>query len=80
MLREAAGLEVDFLLSCLSDLMQRLEAPELSPGGQLKEYMTYVTEVDVEAKAWWPHVPDDLELQHTYQLYALLSDLNRGSV
>lgn len=79
MLRDAADLEVDVLLSCLNDLLQRMAAAELPPGEELKEYMTYVTEIDVEAKPWWPLVPATLKLEHTHALYVLLSDLSRNS-
>ncbi len=51
---------------------------DLEPTEDLKEYLTYVTEDDLEAKAWWSLVPAELQLQHSYSFYRLLLELEAG--
>jgi hypothetical protein len=60
------------------DLLGRLVTKDLEPTEDLKEYLTYVTEDDLEAKAWWSLVPAELQLQHSYSFYRLLLELEAG--
>lgn len=75
MRREAASYDIGTLLSCLADLLPRLATPELTVSEPLKEYLTYVTDVDLEGASWWPRLPDALELQHAAATFALLTEL-----
>jgi len=39
-----------------------------------RRYVQYITEVDLDEQSWFAHVPDSLQLEHTFALFTLLSE------
>jgi len=52
---------------------EQLSAGTWPSSSNLKEYLGYSTEVDLETFEWFALIPDELELRHSYELYKVLS-------
>jgi hypothetical protein len=52
---------------------EQLSAGTWPSSSNLKDYLGYSTEVDLETFEWFALIPDELELRHSYELYKVLS-------
>ena len=53
---------------------EQLVAATWPSGNNLKEFIGYSTEVDLESFEWFSLLSDGLELRHAYELYKLVAN------
>lgn len=53
---------------------EQLASDTWPPAANLKEYIGYSSEVDLDSLDWFRVVPDELELRHAYWTYRLLAN------
>jgi hypothetical protein len=70
----AAAIDTFLFLPILREFCsEQLAAASWPQEANLKVYMGYSSEVDLDALDWFAAVPDELELRHAYWTYRLLA-------
>ncbi|EGD81489.1 hypothetical protein PTSG_02206 [Salpingoeca rosetta] len=78
--RDMHAFDFDFLQTLLRDLLvNRLTEANFPSDGPLKDYLEYLTEVDISEAAWFQFLPDTLALAHAHSLYEFVSSSSSSS-
>jgi hypothetical protein len=69
--------KIDF--SILAPILREFCTEQLATGtwpgdGNLKEFLGYSTEVELERYEWYHLIPEELELRHAYEMYKIAAN------
>jgi hypothetical protein len=75
LLAKSSSIDLNVFIPLLREFMTEQLCTDTWPAdASLKEYLTYASEVDLEALDWFVNLPDGLELRHAYATYHIVKN------